>query len=1222
MPPPNWPSTLHYLSQYRFDKSVDTSTRNFIINGTPDPNYARSKQVKVLIQKITQDNHPAKGQFGLFASRKIPPRQRILDYIGEVHCDERPHSDYDLNLHRWPDKAVGVDACKAGNEARFINDYRGIADRPNATFEDVRTTTGELRVAIFSGKVAIRAGEELLVSYGKQWWAARFTGEAEQDAEGEQDGAGEDSSFPGPQLAPRRAFHASPRPRAQKNPYDVLGVAQDASAAQIKKAYFALARKHHPDTSTDKGAQEKFVEIQAAYDILKDEEKRKAYDQFGPTSQEPGFDPNAFSGFAGGNFSGFQNFGGSFGRGDAADLFSQLFQGLGGNTRSGFQTSRGSDLEASVRISFLEACKGTSRKINITPVVDCAPCSGNGLKPGAKRSTCTTCKGSGTRTFVIDSGFQMASTCNTCGGSGSTVPPSSECSHCGGVGKVRSKSTVQVEIMPGVEDGVTLRIPRRGDAPISGKGKPGDLLVRIHVTASKDFTRQGTNLYHKTRIPMHTALLGGKVRVPTLDGDVDVRLPGGTQQDEEMVLKGRGVPSPHGGGVGDLFVSFSVQLPRSLTARQRELIQQYADDVEGRQSGDTAKNTDASTNDNEIPYERRPEDETSNDTKSTERRRAAATVNTSLERVALSFRPLFMPAPQATQSSRASIRTLGDDVEHDKAAESMRPQRDSASPQPSIISVETSSSATLDDVVPGVPPLSTARRFAAHVGAALALFLATTDATIVSTSLPTIAVDLEMSQADYTWVGIIYMLTQTSFQPLYGRISDLVGRKVVLFASMFTFALGSFLCGAAQNISMLLAGRAISGVGAGGIVGSVWVLTAEIVEERNRAKWSQALSVTWSCSAVAGPLLGGGFSGSHTGPSWRYGFYLNLPVCGVAFVVVLVALRGVPLQRATTASWRSLMRRFDFGGLALFMVGSSFIVVGFSLASNNGWSSPATLILICLGFLSFVAGGIHEKRTQRDALFPPTTFSNPKTVAVLAITFFHNVAFTAGTFFLGLYYQAANGSTPLQAGLKLLPYSLGSSLASIPVAWFINYQQRRAQVNAVNWVVSVGLVIATVGFGLLVLLDERSTITAEVFPLVSGIGLGMLFHAPYQVFTKLLKREEIATATGAFFLVRFTGATIGLAIAGAIFDARALNRLPASLLTHGGTSIDFSQLASLTPPALREQALHTISTSIQTVWTFCAPCLGAALLLSFPALFWRRHDTVPVPAEEEKRADC
>ncbi|KAJ7102268.1 DnaJ protein [Mycena belliarum] len=391
----------------------------------------------------------------------------------------------------------------------------------------------------------------------------------------------------------KRTIHASAPLRAQKDPYEVLGVERDATPAHIKKVYFSLARKYHPDTNSDKSAQDKFVEIQTAYDILKDEKKRQAFDQYGSASQEPGFDPNAFSGFGGGNFSGFQGFKSAFGGGDA-DLFSQLFQGLGGN-RAGFSQSRGSDLEVAIRISFLEACKGTSRKVSITPVVDCSPCSGSGLKSGAKRSSCSACKGTGTRTFVIDSGFQMASTCNSCSGTGSTVGRNSECPHCAGVGKVRSKSTVQVDITPGVEDGMTLRVHKRGDAPISGKGSAGDLLVRIHVTPSKDFSRQGNNLYHKTRIPMHVALLGGKVRVPTLDGEVDVRIPMGTQQDEEMVLKGRGVPSPHGGDGGDLFVSFSVQLPRVLTNRQRELLQQYADDVEGRSPGDTSKD---SANDN------------------------------------------------------------------------------------------------------------------------------------------------------------------------------------------------------------------------------------------------------------------------------------------------------------------------------------------------------------------------------------------------------------------------------------------------------------------------------------------------------------------------------------------------------------------------------------------------------------------------------------------------
>ncbi|KAJ3718351.1 hypothetical protein C8R42DRAFT_585952 [Lentinula raphanica] len=385
----------------------------------------------------------------------------------------------------------------------------------------------------------------------------------------------------------KRAFHASSPHAAPKDPYEVLGVKRDASAADIKKTYFSLARKYHPDTNPDKTAQNKFIEIQEAYDVLKDEKKRAAYDQYGAASQQPGFDPNAFSGFGGAGgagFGGFQDFASAFGgggRGGSSDLFEQLFSQFGaGGRRRGPQ--RGADLETYISISFLEACKGTTRKVTITPVTNCDTCSGSGLKAGAKRTTCTTCGGSGTRTFVIDSGFQMSSTCNACDGVGSTVPRSGQCGSCGGVGKVRTRKTVDVSIPPGVEDGMVIRIPNSGDAPISGTGLAGDLLVRLNVASSKQFQRQGSNLYHSVKIPLHTALLGGRVRVPTLDGDVDVRVPSGTQPGEEMKLRGRGVPRVDRNDTGDLFVTFSVVLPRSLTDKQRKLLQEYADDVEGR----------------------------------------------------------------------------------------------------------------------------------------------------------------------------------------------------------------------------------------------------------------------------------------------------------------------------------------------------------------------------------------------------------------------------------------------------------------------------------------------------------------------------------------------------------------------------------------------------------------------------------------------------------------
>ncbi|KAF8489590.1 DnaJ protein [Gautieria morchelliformis] len=397
------------------------------------------------------------------------------------------------------------------------------------------------------------------------------------------------TSYHGPQQ--KRAFHSSSLRASPKSPYDVLGLKKDAGTSEIKKAYYQLAKQFHPDTNKDKGAHERFVEIQAAYDLLSDDKKRAAYDQYGAASQQEGFNPDGFAQngrgpFGAGGF-GFQDF--AFGAGGGrtqADLFETLFGlgGRGGRSRGQTENYRGDDIDASVTINFLEACKGARRSINVNPVLDCKTCLGSGLKYGAKRSTCASCGGTGTRTFVIESGFQMASTCSACQGVGTTVPRGSQCVDCSGLGKVRVRKTVQVDIPPGVEDGMTIRIPGAGDTPISGKGSSGDLLVRVNVGSSKVFRRQGVNIYHDARIPMHTAILGGKARVPTLDGEVDIRVPAGTQQGEECVLKGRGVPSVMGGDKGDMFVAFSIQLPRSLSKRQRDIIQQYADEVEGRAS--------------------------------------------------------------------------------------------------------------------------------------------------------------------------------------------------------------------------------------------------------------------------------------------------------------------------------------------------------------------------------------------------------------------------------------------------------------------------------------------------------------------------------------------------------------------------------------------------------------------------------------------------------------
>ncbi|KAG8757514.1 hypothetical protein FRC14_001991 [Serendipita sp. 396] len=380
-------------------------------------------------------------------------------------------------------------------------------------------------------------------------------------------------------LGIRRSFHSSTP--TSKNPYKVLGVEKDASASDIKKAYFQLAKKYHPDTNKDTTSKERFLEIQNAYEILGDEQKRTAYDTYGETSQQPGFGQNPFAGNPFAGASGFtHNF--SSGSSPMGDLFSSLFGGFDGGRPT---STRGDDIEASISISFMEGAKGTTRMVNVTPVADCEPCSATGLKSGARRQQCSTCRGTGSQTMVLNSGFQMSSTCGVCQGTGSSIPRGSECKDCGGVGKVKVRKQVKIDIPAGIEDGMTVRIPREGDASMSRKGSPGDLLVRVNVGSSDVFRRQGSNLYHDAVLPLHVAVLGGRVRVPTLDGEVELRVPTGTQPGDDVVLRGRGVQSAVvRGSKGDLFVSFLVNIPRNLTPRQRELMQQYADDVEGRRN--------------------------------------------------------------------------------------------------------------------------------------------------------------------------------------------------------------------------------------------------------------------------------------------------------------------------------------------------------------------------------------------------------------------------------------------------------------------------------------------------------------------------------------------------------------------------------------------------------------------------------------------------------------
>jgi len=380
-------------------------------------------------------------------------------------------------------------------------------------------------------------------------------------------------------------------------------VNKSASAADIKKAYYGLAKKYHPDTNKDPTAKDKFSEAQSAYELLTDPQKKAAYDKFGAAAFDQGAgagpspgpgasgDPfggaNPFAGAAGGFAGGF---GSAF---DFEDLFKSGFSGFRsrGGRGSGYQEESliGESIEVQTSISFLEAAKGTSKTITYTPLTTCKTCRGNGLKEGVQRETCAACNGTGTRVHYVHGNFQMASTCGSCAGQGSEIPRFGECRTCSGNGVVRERKTVKVDIPGGIDDGMRIRLEGEGDAPATGtvanpntRSIRGDLYVMVRVATDPRFKRSGSDILFTASLPLTTALLGGEVKIPTLDGEVNVKVGTGTGTGDKITLGGMGMKKLQGGrrgGSGDLKVEFKVQMPKYLSANQRTIVEMLAEEM-------------------------------------------------------------------------------------------------------------------------------------------------------------------------------------------------------------------------------------------------------------------------------------------------------------------------------------------------------------------------------------------------------------------------------------------------------------------------------------------------------------------------------------------------------------------------------------------------------------------------------------------------------------------
>ncbi len=350
---------------------------------------------------------------------------------------------------------------------------------------------------------------------------------------------------------------------AKRDYYDILGVAKGASADELKKAYRQKAKQLHPDRNQDNPeAEAQFKEANEAYEVLKDADKKAAYDRYGHA---------AFEGGMGGG-------GGRPGGGDYSSAFSDVFEDLfgdfmGGGQRGGRQrASRGSDLRYNLRIELEEAYNGMQKAITVPTSVSCTSCEGTGAEGGAEPQNCPTCSGMG-KVRAQQGFFTVERTCPTCSGVGQIIK--NPCNSCGGAGREQKERSLSVNIPAGVETGTRIRLAGEGEAGLRG-GPAGDLYIFIEVKEHPLFQRDGVDLFCRVPVSMTTAAIGGDVEVPTIDGGRSrVKVPAGSQSGRQMRLRSKGMPALRGGGQGDMFIELAVETPVNLTSKQKELLREF-----------------------------------------------------------------------------------------------------------------------------------------------------------------------------------------------------------------------------------------------------------------------------------------------------------------------------------------------------------------------------------------------------------------------------------------------------------------------------------------------------------------------------------------------------------------------------------------------------------------------------------------------------------------------
>ncbi|KAI9814062.1 MAG: hypothetical protein M1827_003526 [Pycnora praestabilis] len=502
----------------------------------------------------------------------------------------------------------------------------------------------------------------------------------------------------------------------------------------------------------------------------------------------------------------------------------------------------------------------------------------------------------------------------------------------------------------------------------------------------------------------------------------------------------------------------------------------------------------------------------------------------------------------------------------------------------------------------------------------MAVFLAALDITIITTALPTITAHFHSSEADYSWIGSAYLLAAAASTPLWGKFSDIWGRKPSVMVANIIFFVGSLISALSVNINMLIAGRVIQGIGGGGLIILVNICISDLFSMRSRGIYFGIIGMVWAIASALGPVLGGVFTEK---VSWRWCFYINLPCDALAFAILFFFLDIETPKTPLVAGLKAI----DWLGSLTIVGGTIMILLGLEFGGVSfPWGSATVVCLIVFGFVVIGLFFLNEWKLAKYPVMPLRLFKRKSNLAALAVCFCHGFVFISGTYFIPLYFQAVLGASPLLSGVYLFPFVLALSFMSAATGIFI---RKTGQYLPPIW---FGMFFMTIGFGLYINFPATPSWPRIIlFQIVAGIGVGPNFQSPLIALQTLVEPKDIATATATFGFTRNLATSISVVIGGVVFQnqmakkramlIQALGPQIGNALSTGSPGANTGIVSPL-PAAQRTLARQAYTASLKDIWyvyvAFAALGLAASLLISKQALS-KKHEMTKTGLDEQKR---